>query len=540
MTLEKKRKIIIISVLAFLFTTLQIAGYQISMYYQTTVHKSAFFQRLGVLSNIQCIIAFFCVFAILFIVLNLLFSLLEKMKSASITKKDTKKNSALWLVIAVLLFLCWLPCYAAGYPGFYNYDAFTQVPQVLYKEVPYSAHHPLVHTLLVGKIIAFGYHHGTDLNSGIALHSIFQMAVCAFVFSYVLNYIKKLTGFFILYIAGFCYYAFFPPIPMFAMSTTKDVLFSLLLLLTVIFFHDMCQDISSFFHCGWKVFRFFSAALFMCLFRKNGVCVILCLIPILIFIRRKYAKKILLLCCVIVFSYFMADRCLVWALHAEEGSAEEMLSVPMQQIARVYNEYGEDAFSADERSLIYAGISETELQNYNPFLADHIKNYFDYTVIQNNKSSFLRLWFQKGIQYPMSYINAFLDNTYQAWYPGTSIVSDPASAGTDYFDMNMCAGGYRNTKMPLLLQIYDNIACGFYYQKIPALRLLFAPGAMLWVVLFTFGNALYRRKHSVTESLLLILFYCLTVLAGPVSLVRYYLILFYAFPVCIGFCLIVK
>lgn len=538
MRTAKRRKNVIVSLLATLLAALEVIGYQISMNYQTTVHQSLFFQKIGVLSVAQCIVVFLGLLIVMFVTVSFLFSILEKAeKTSAAERRFSKKDFALWLFLAILLFLFWVPCYLAGYPGFYNYDAFSQIPQVLYDEVPYNAHHPLIHTLLMGKIISFGYRHGADLNSGIALHSICQMMWCASAFSFVLCYIRKLTEGGWLYKTAFCYYAFFPPIAMFAMSTTKDIPFSVLLLFSVIFLHDMFQDLACFFRSKRKICRFLVTVVLMCLFRKNGIYAFLCIVPFLLTYKKEYAKKILLLCCTAVFSYFMISRCLLWVLDAEDGSTEEMLCVPMQQVARVYNDYGEAAFSAEELSLIYAGISETDLLNYNPFLADNIKNYFEYSVIQNHKTSFLMLWIQKGIEYPGSYIRAFLDNTYQAWYPGTSIIKYPGSTETSYFSMKMYAGGYRDTKIPLLLQFYDKIASGFYYQKIPFVRLFFSVGAMLWIVLFTLADALYRRKISVKMSVLLILACCLTVFAGPVSLVRYYLILFYAFPLCIGFCL---
>lgn len=531
------RKNVIAAVLAALLATLEVSGYQISMNYQTTVHQSAFFQKMGILSVTQCIAVYFLTTVVIFVTVRLLFSILEKAeKTSAEERRFLKKDFALWLFLTILLFLCWMPCYLADYPGFYNYDAFSQIPQVLYDEVPYNAHHPLIHTLLMGKIISFGYYHGVDLNSGIALHSICQMGFCASAFSFVICYIRKLIGGW-LYKIAFCYYAFFPPIAMFSMSTTKDVLFSVLLLFTVIFIHDMFQDLTCFFYSKWKICRFLVTVILMCLFRKNGIYAFLCIVPFLLIFEKKYTKQMLLLCCTAVFSYFIISRYLVLVLDAEDGSAKEMMCVPMQQVARVYNDYGEAAFSAEELSLIYAGISETDLLNYNPFLADNIKNYFEYSVIQNHKTPFLMLWVQKGIEYPESYVRAFLDNTYQAWYPGTSIIKLSGSNETSYFSMKMYAGGYRDTKIPSLLQFYDKIARGFYYQKIPFVRLFFSVGAMFWIVLFTFAYALYRRKRSVKISILLILTCCLTVFAGPVSLVRYYLILFYAFPLCIAFCM---
>lgn len=531
-----KRKVVVIVTLSFLFTVMQITGYQISMVYGTSVHQSAFFQKIGVLSNAQCILFAAIEFLLMNLILYFLFTLLERLKAPQ-PELGRKKSILLWVVMSVLLFVCWIPCFLAGYPGFYNYDAFSQVPQALYEEVQYSAHHPLVHTLIMGKIIAFGYHHGVDLNDGIALHSILQMAFCAMIFSYILCYLRKNTGRFWLFSVAFCYYAFFPPIPMFALSTTKDTVFSALLVLAVIRLYEICKDLRAFFDSKREIVKFVILFSLMCLFRKNGIYAVVCVVPFILIFYKKYRKQLLLLFGVVVVLNILFSRGLIWILNAEPASPEEMLSVPMQQIARVYNDHGPEAFDDSELSIIYEGISVENLLGYDPFLSDYIKNYFDYDVILDNKMDYVLLWVKKGIQYPGAYWKSFLENTYQAWYPGTSVYSMPNAEQTAYFEMDMCAGGYRDSKMPGLLVYYEKIATGFYYQKLPVVRLLFSIGAMFWTALFVLGFAIYRKNRRLAAAMLLILVYCMTVLMGPVSLVRYYLVLFFGFPVNIGYLL---
>lgn len=528
-----KRKATVSIILSFLFTVMQITGYQISGLYHTSVHQSSFFRSITVLSISQCIFLIVTEFVLWIIIINLLFTLLESMKVPEI-KHTKRKNTLLWLLISFLLFICWVPCFLAGYPGFYNYDAFSQVPQALYEEVQYSAHHPLIHTLVMGKIIAFGYHHGVDLNDGIALHSIFQMTFCAIVFSYVICYIRKKTNRLWICIAAFCYYAFFPVIPMFAMSTTKDIIFSALLLLTVMLLYEMCSDITAFFASKKSIAKFMIITMLMCLFRKNGIYAVVCTIPFMLLLYKKYWRQLILLFGTIMILSIAANRGLIYLLNAEEGSPEEMLSVPMQQIARVYNDYGEDAFSEKELNIIYEGISKESLLGYDPFLSDNIKNYFDYNVMLDNKMDYVLLWIRKGLQYPNAYIKAFLENTYQAWYPGTSIYNKPNAEKTFYFELGMWPGGYRDSKMPKLLPFYEKIATEYYYQKLPIIRLLFSIGAMLWVALFVLSFAIYQKNRPLTAAILMVLCYCTTVLLGPISLVRYYLILFYGFPISIG------
>lgn len=529
-----KRKAVVAGVLSLLFGIMQVAGYQMSMHFGTSVHQSDFFQNIGVLSVAQCVWAVIVAFVCWSVIIYLLFTWLEQRKECK-WEVSGKINLWIWVGATVVLFVCWLPYFFAAYPGFYNYDAMVQVPQALYEEVLYSAHHPLLHTLFMGKIIKLGLSFGGTLNSGIVLHSLVQMLLCAMAFGYLIYYVGRASGRKGLGIAALVYYGLFPVIPMFALSTTKDTLFSVILQLTVVFLYEMCKDVEAFWASKWRVLRFVATVVLMCLLRKNGIYALACMVPFVISYGKKYWKKFLLLFGVTISLYLGIDGGLMWALNAVPGSAEEMLCVPMQQLAKVYNEHGEEAFSEEELELIYAGISKKQLLNYNPFLADHIKNYFDYNVIAENKGEFLNLWIEKGLEYPWSYIKAFLYNTYQAWYPNTFVFPFPGSTETYFFDMNMQAGAVRDTKNQGLLVFCQQIGTEPKYQRIPILRMLFSMGAMLWVAMFAFAYGIYRKNRPLVLALGLVLLYCATVFLGPVSLVRYYLVLFYGLPVNVAY-----
>ena len=112
---------------------------------------------------------------------------------------------------------------------------------------------------------------------------------------------------------------------------------------------------------------------------------------------------------------------------------------------------------------------------YNPFLADRIKNYVNNEELLQNKWEYLRLWFRKGWQYPGCYLRAFLDNTYQAWYPGTSVVDDP-DGDIYYFDFEGRNVLEMKTISSRLTDFYRKLSLEYYYQKIPVIRALFAIG----------------------------------------------------------------
>ncbi len=521
-----KRGAVVACLLSLLFSLMQVAGYQISMHFGTAVYPSDFFMGMGLLAiPVQ--------FVIWSAAIYFLFTWLDKRRTY-IREFSRNQQVYMWAGATILLLLCWIPYFLAAYPGFYNYDAMVQVPQALYDEVPYSAHHPLFHTLFMGKIIALGFTLGGSLNSGIALYCMVQMILCAVAFGYIVFYIFRVSGRRWLGIAALVYYGLFPVIPMYALSTTKDTLFSVMLQLTMIFLYEMCKDMDAFWASKWRMVRLVAVAVLMCLLRKNGIYALVCVIPFVIKYGKVYWKRFVCIFGVIIGLYLGIDTGLAWMLDAVPGSPEEMLCVPMQQLAKVYNEQGEDAFTQEELTLIYSGISKEQLLKYNPLLADDIKNHFDYNVIAQNKGEFFQMWVDKGLKYPWTYIKSFLYNTYQAWYPGTFVRVNLESNATYYFDMEMRSGAKRESKNEALLVFCQQVGTEPKYQKIPVVGSLFSIGAMLWVALFTFAYGIYQKNKPLTLALGLVLLCCVTVFLGPVSLVRYYLVLFYGLPVCMG------
>lgn len=73
----------------------------------------------------------------------------------------------------------------------------------------------------------------------------------------------------------------------------------------------------------------------------------------------------------------------------------EALCVPLQQIARVYTDKGEAAFDSEELQLLDQIMDREQWSQYNPFLADRIKNYVNNEELLQNKWEYLRLWFRK-------------------------------------------------------------------------------------------------------------------------------------------------
>ncbi len=527
-------KRIIIALLSFILVCMQLTGFHISMKYQTSVHISGVFQYIDKLPFAVYLCLGILEFFMFNIFFNILFIFLERKACLGSVKKIMFPRWV-WVIVGILLFLCWLPCLAAAYPGFFNYDVSGQLPQAMYSEVQYNSHHPLLHTLIMGKIITLGYYISgqKDITFGIFLYSLFQMVFCAVFFTYFIYCIWKITYKKWIFISGILYYAFFPVIAMFNISTTKDVMCCSLLLFCALQLYFLYENPEQFFYSKKSCIKIIISFIFLCLLRKNSVIAVILLAVIILLCVREYRQKYFILFSVILISYLVCSRGFIVILDAEEGKITEAFSLPIQQIARVYSIYGEDAFDSGELEKVNRVASSEVWENYNPLFADKVKNFINFEPVMNAPIEYLELWLKTGIRYPKEYIMAFLDNTYQAWYPGTSIVKVPNHIY--YFDIDMSLDLDRHSKNETLLEFYRKISEEYYYQKLPVIRLFFSVGAMFWMALVTICYGLWCRDQSIIYSMILIMAFCLTNLLGPVVLVRYYLMLFYGFPVFLGY-----
>lgn len=535
-----KRNLVLAGLLALILSLLQISGWQISMDYGSSFHQSAFFQNIGLLTPIQCIIWFIIEFCIVFFCILFCFQLAEKKQCC--LQPSPRKLSAFfqtfrpkWLLVFSMLYVIWLFFLWGCYPGFYNYDGGNQLVQVMYDEVPYDAHHPLLHTLFSGGIITLGYHlNNTDLTLGVFLHNMIQMAICAACLTYALFYIAKRTANYVLMILSFAFYALCPPIVMLAMSTTKDVLcysFFLVAILQLQQLYEKCRSDASQSKIDWIRPGIF--LLLSCLIRKNIIyAIVIYSVVALCFFCYQRKKQCLLYLSVIIL-YFIIDNFLLFALDAIPGSINEMFSVPYQQMARLYVEEGKDAFTEEEYILLSQIVPPDALTCYDPVMGDHTKiNFYPgLETLLENKWEYIKFWIKKGFEYPKIFLDSFLYNTYQAWYPWTTNLEYRYNR---YFDITGWQTEYGRPNWQGLYNYYTAVSTGSYTQY-PVIRLLFSTGTMFWAAIIAFFYCIWRKHTPAVLALLLVLLVCATCFLGPVADVRYYLILFYLLPVCISF-----
>lgn len=532
--LKDKRGWWLAGILSFLFTTAMLFGTRLDYV------ENVDFKDPGLWISLPVLTALFTVLVRKF--WNFLGNLEERKAQAMEqlgTRREFKmKESTRCVITFFLLLACWLPVLLAVYPGFFVYDAQEEYLQVASRV--FTTHHPLAHVLLLGGIICAVHKVTGSYNLGIACYMVFQMLLVSGVFTYLLAYLRKKkvsAGFRVL---SLLYFALFPVIVMFTLCSAKDTIFTAALLLLLVSMLEFGIEGESFCDDRKKMALFMGSALVMMLFRKNGVYAYLVLLPVVFLLRRKIAvkadKKMLLLFVLPLVGYLLLNSALTAALQAENSENQEMLTVPIQQLARTYK-YSPETFTEEDREILHEVLSEDALSLYNARLSDPVKYYFNNQAYAKDKTRYVKLWLRIGLRKPLSYLNAWLMTSYGFWYPDTVInvyagnsVFTFTYENCSYFGYEVELPGVRASKIPWLDEMYRKLSLEIQQEKIPIFSMLFSPGCLFWGFAFAFSYVLYRRKYHIIMPYFLVLLLWLTVILGPTYLPRYVLIFWFGLP----------
>lgn len=473
----------------------------------------------------------------------LLWLVLDLLQERAVSRKSGVDNKITYvfkfpkghddLLSFLFLLLCWLPVFLAVYPGFFVYDAQDEYMQVAARM--FSTHHPLVHVLLLGGMVC-GVHKLTgSYNLGIACYVIFQMLLAAGVFTVLLSFLREKKVSRALRIGGLVWLGLFPTVVMFTLCSAKDALFTLALLLILICLWEMGTDEMFFVSKGWRLLYVFSGMAMM-LFRNNGFYAFLVMIPILAVLLKKHWRQILILSACAVAGCLLINGGLKMALHAQDNEYQELLTVPIQQLARTYH-YAPEVFSRQDKEILYEVLDEEALSLYTPRLSDPVKYRFDNEAFAKDKGRYAGLWLRMGLKKPLVYLNAWWMTSYGFWYPNTVInvyggntVFTFTYKDNSYFGYEVEQPGVRESKIPWLDEVYRKLSLEVWKEKVPVVSWLFSPGAMFWLYAFLFTWLLNNKRYEILYPFLPIFLLWLTVLLGPTYLPRYVLFFWYALP----------
>lgn len=383
---------------------------------------------------------------------------------------------------------CWLPYYLYQYPGIMTPDSINQLEQIL-GVIPWSNHHPWVHTLVFSFFYHIGYALTGNMVTAVSVYTLFQMCLLAGSVAYFISTLRshKIRPFVLLLITAF--YALIPYHAVFSVTVWKDIPFAA----AVLFFSCAILRLSVQNRvCAGNLAVFMISGVMICLFRSNGWYAFLLALPFLLFGFRHKAKAVYpplfaALLLAVVVKYPVMD-----AFGVQQPDFIESVSIPMQQITAVI--CNDRYLSEEERALIEEVVDLTYIRDlYNPTFADNIKELVragnqDYLVAHKNE--FLKLWIHLGLRYPGDYLTAYVKQTYGYWYPDSFYLVAEAE-GVSATDL-----GVSHTPLiggPLVIKSKEiAVKLG---SMVPIYGTLWSMGVACWVLLFSVSVSVIRRDY---------------------------------------------
>ena len=452
---------------------------------------------------------------ILAALLLVLFSCFDKVPTACYSQKSPVRN---YLVILI----AWVPAFLASFPGIWAYDCVYQMQDFLAGAV--TSHHPIAHTYLMCGLTWLGNQLFGSYEIGFAFYSVLQMLVLAGALAEVVNLVQKAMPP-VIYGLVLAYFALIPINPLYSFSGTKDVLFAAFFTLWIIKIAELIvQGPETFWTVSNGVSLLLRSAL-MCMFRNNGIYVFLVTAVLLVlFSKRKRWISIMTMAIVMMF-WVIYTGPIYSLLGVENGSVHEMLSIPCQQLSRVYTQC--DDLAPEEKQAILEYIPQVE--NYVARTADPVKKTFNDTKFSEEPGNFLKLWVKIGLKHPGVYLDAFLNTNLGFWYPDM-IYRDwrawhPYIMYDNTQQSDLSTDGYvllnRSHWIPSLENFYHSFSYDTRFQEIPVLSFFLQPAFPFWALMILLCFCLTKGYYKFSIPILVMLAYWGTCMLGPVVILRY-------------------
>ncbi len=471
----------------------------------------------------------------------------EKGVSVPVSPKEENGRDFRFFLLAWLLIA--LPCLIVllgVYPGFFVYDAQDELMEVVTRT--FHTHHPLLHVLALGGVIA-GVHKFTgSWNLGIFLYLLLQMLLITGIYAHIITRLKKAGFPRVLQIIFTLWFGCFPTIVMYTLCSTKDGLFTAF---TTLFLWTFAEILSAHSCSKRQGSLLLCCAVLMMLLRNNASYVLLAFALLLALSllwnrfrnggsRNSRMKISFVMVSIVIISYVMysaSNAALITITHASHNEHQEKISVAIQSLGRMYT-FHPESFTAEDQAILFSYLPEEGLAHYELRDVDLLKSTFNNDRYSSDSLSFWKLWLKMTRKHPGTFLTSWLLTSCGMWYPfavqnvyqGHTVFTFTYTESS-YFGYETELPGIRQSLIPPIDALYRWLSLDATIQRIPLLSLLFAPAFWFWVFVWFAARALYEKKGSMLLPLVPLFLLWLTYLIGPYALVRYALPFFTCIPI---------
>lgn len=391
--------------------------------------------------------------------------------------------------VFLLLMILWAPVLLLSFPGNLCYDSLGQIEQSMGLH-PYSAHHPLLHTLILGGAVRLGKLLTGSNDPGLFVYLLLQAAALAAALAGTVSRLARRGASPAVRLAVTGVYVLAPMYSNMASTVIKDIPFTA----AVIWYLLLLEELDAGGIEGRKPLfwiRFILVQALVGFLRNNGIYIIVLSGLAAALVWGKAAsvrKKLSLLLCMTALPlllYSAGNGILARALSAEKGSVAEMLSIPFQQTARYLQLYREE-LTREEREAVERVLADVDkvAECYNPDISDPVKALYRKDTSIGGLAAYFRVWAAGLFRHPETYMDAFMIHVYGWFDPGvTNAIRYEA-----FSDLFECRGLFEGADK-ILIFLYR------FAEYIPPLALLENVGVYTWLLFLLGGEAFRERKR---------------------------------------------
>lgn len=456
-----------------------------------------------------------------------------------------------WSVTGLFI-ISWIPILFAYYPAIfmgdtediiymaYNYPTGLLGTVKLRQEgVNLTNHHPVIFTLIVGTVLKLVRGLGGSDNMAIFVYALVQYLASALILSYVCLYIgrdlkKKKVA-----LCAVLFYVFCPWITKYVIMISKDTFFSECLLLLCVQLHKVASGKND--RKQVAIIAFLS--IFVLLFRKNGLYVLMITYAFMIVLYRKYWKSWGACLVVVLVCNSLYSNILLPVAGITDGSVREALSIPFQQTARYVRDHGEEV-TEEEQRIIDAVLQYDVLgEVYSANISDPVKATFRIEADSEDLKEYFAVWFAMLLKHPETYIKATINNYYGYVYPvvndihklyRTSVGSMENANRDGYFNFSNNYDGVR-------IWLRDAYALwDLLWMKVPIVNLFATSAFYVWLIILAGALKVICRDRAGLGVMFMYFILILTAVAGPCNAIdyeRYISPCIFVFPLIVGIAL---
>lgn len=411
------------------------------------------------------------------------------------------------------LLILYLPHMLIAYPAMFMGDTWSMIvqgypelgttgvsylpaEQVIREGVYINQHHPVLYTLLLHLCLQTGDALFHSLNKGIFLLCLGQAVVILAAFSYVISSLsaRNVRPKFLILIM--LYVLLHPQIRNHLFMATKDGLYSacFMALMTSFFRLRIGERRKK----DWLILSLAAAGLV--LFRNEGKYVLLGSGVLIFLVDRKSRKAVFCFFAAVLVFALSIFQGLYPMLGYSKGGFQEVLSVPLQQTARIVKEHPDD-ISGPERAAIEAVTEFSQLADaYVPSSADTVKSLYRTEATGRDIFTWIKVWIKLTLRHPVTALKATYANYYQLLYPGNYYMNYDSygwSAWMCEFTNNCISDLGKAFSLPDWNKRYRFIFDSMLdagLLNLPPFSLMMAPSLYIWTLLAMLCWIFGRKK----------------------------------------------